>query len=322
MKLLEQTIRHLDGLRCRHNLTIRAFTEGIISERMYRRYVHGESEVPYPVFAKLVQRLGFTIPQYVNYVQKLMQLQFHHEHVLANLILEEKFEEAYAYYQAHDFRVLQSRIRYKYLPVLIHYMTYQVGLISKHEYRKHARSVLNLPKILSHKVLTREDVEALLIHMRMEDDKTVEELAFFLLLTLEDPEREIISFELDVTRSHIYSGVASALLNKMSVYHADVVLVRHYLKELADLMESDPDLPVLRRFIANVMILHEVEQNQSNKFATAFYLFAHVFSQSAMPTQLRDLFTKYEHLVPQYLAILSDPAKTNEYLSLSWGELL
>jgi hypothetical protein len=319
---MKETIHQLDGLRTKERMTIKHLTDGIISERMYRRYMHDESDLPYPVFAQLVKRLGYTVPEFVTYVQQKLQLQHHREHVLANLILEEKFDEAYDYYQANNFAFLQSRIRYKFLPVLIHYMSYQVGLITKHEYRKHARAVLNIPEILSHRVLTREDVEALLIHMRMEDDETVERLAFFLLLTLEDPERDILTFEPEVTRSHIYSGVASALLNKMRVYHADLVLVRHYLKELANLMEADPDLPVLRRFIANVMILHEIEQNQNRLFATAFYLFAHVFSQAAMPVQLKDLFTRYEHLVPTYLTILADPAKTDEYLSLPWRELI
>jgi len=95
-------INYLETLRYQRKLTQEEYLHDIISQRQFYRYTKGESEVPFEVIDKLIERLG--IP-YLNVItqfteetkkdKKLVQEYF-------NLVMNKKYQEAECVFERID----------------------------------------------------------------------------------------------------------------------------------------------------------------------------------------------------------------------------
>lgn len=72
MSISRRLFVFIDELRYRKGLTISEFTEGIVSERTYRRYVNGITKVTQEDVFLFIQRLGIDLCEfYMEFTKRL-----------------------------------------------------------------------------------------------------------------------------------------------------------------------------------------------------------------------------------------------------------
>jgi len=64
----KELCNYLERLRSARNMSQESFTTGITSLRQYRRYLSGESDLPFQVIDQLCDRLGI---QTINLIREL-----------------------------------------------------------------------------------------------------------------------------------------------------------------------------------------------------------------------------------------------------------
>lgn len=322
MILLDLTFHDLEQLRHEKKMTIRELTNGITSERMYRRYVREESTMPSMIFMQLMGRLGINMIQYISELNERIQGNHPEEHELVQLIKENRYQEARKLYESHDFSTLYSENRFRFLPVLILFMKLQLKWITKTDYIKEANRILDYPRILEYKVLTRVDIEALLVHLLVVDDEDMEKIAFFLLRVVEDDDIRIISHEPDITVSDIYNVVPFALMRKETLYQSDLPIIKYALKEFG--VYNHPYLELFRFgiHIRNMIAYHSLTQEEEKKQMDVFHLFAYIFSHEKMTPYLKMLFEEYEEYYFSFLTFLEQEENVRKMVSTDWGDLI
>ena len=88
--------KYIESLRKRRNINLVDFTEGIVSQRQYKRYLSGDSEMPYRAFVLFAEKLGFNP---VKIQGDLEDYKIQESELIAdfyNLVIRHKYKEAEA----------------------------------------------------------------------------------------------------------------------------------------------------------------------------------------------------------------------------------
>lgn len=116
--------RYIESLRKRRNIDLDTFNKDIVSIRQYKRYLSGDSEMPYRAFILFAERLGFNPVK----IQGDLELQkeeeskrieeFYNQVIRKNY---EKAEQAMNSVDSNNFLLPELEVYYKTTVVLLHY---------------------------------------------------------------------------------------------------------------------------------------------------------------------------------------------------------
>jgi hypothetical protein len=322
MLLFEILAKDLERMRHSKNLTIKELTEGIISERMYRRYLRSESKMTTDIYMRFMNRLGADMIQYTMDLNDRIQASYPEEYELAQLIKENRYKEAARLYESHDFSRMYSENRYRFLPILILYMKLNLKWITKKEYMKQANEILDYPNILQYKVLTRVDIEALLVHLFVVEEEDLERISNFLVDVIDNPDIRVISFEPDITRFDVLNVVPFALLRKDHISDKDIQIIKRMLEEFGT--RCHPYLEGFRigLFIRSLISYHTVMNEEDKKVMDVYHLFVYIFSHDKMSPYLEWLFTEHQSYYPGFLEFIESEDNITTMAEMNWRDLV
>jgi hypothetical protein len=303
-------LKHLEKLRTSHGITISEFTSGIISERMYRRYLVNDAKMPTHVSEQLLAKLDYSMARYMAYLFRATQEEFCDEHYLLTLLRAERFEEAGEFVKNISLRTLRSVNRHLLLPFLILRMKYHNQKMSTLSYEIKARKILDFDNVFSFHLLYREEVEALLFFSFDLDDDNRQAIIDLILNRLQSD--AIITYEPSVTRQRVLALVSRALLTKKKVSKFDLNKSRKLLVELSNTLDASGDQHIINQFLYAVTKLHLLENKQEKAKFAASYLYRSICGTNNIKYVL-ELLSRFDVL---------DLPRNNSSLYRKWGELL
>lgn len=322
MQLFDWIMNDLEQARRSKRLTIKELTKGITSERMYRRYIRGESRLPSDIYMALMGKLGMDMIQYTLELNERIQTSHVKEARLVQLIKEEQFLEAEKLYQTLSHDRFYSQDRYRFLPILVLYMKLKLKRISKKEYMTQANIILDYPNIMNYIVLTRCDIEALLVHLLVVEDDEKDRISRFLLRVLEGDSIRMISHEPDITRSDILNVVPFALLQKTSQSQEDIQLIKRLLQRFGTYYNPYLELFRIGIHIRNLIAYHTITKEEDKLQMDVFHLFVYIFSHSSMTPYLEWLFDSFQDYYPAFLTFLDSKETVTDMVTSNWGDLV
>jgi len=145
---------YLEQLRSARNISQESFTEGIVSLRQYRRYINGESDLPFQVLDLLTERLGI---QTINLLREIEYAKIEESKKVEKLYnfmsnnSYDEFNKLYNELKNREFIDHENEIVYKHS---VTYSQLKKGLISKETALKMNSELINYPKIMKQTVYT------------------------------------------------------------------------------------------------------------------------------------------------------------------------
>ncbi len=295
MNIYFHFLKHLEKLRTSRGISIADFTKGIISERMYRRYLVNDATMPSHVAEALVEKLDYSMARYIVYLFRASQEEFSDEHHLLTLLGEERFNEAYYFVKNIPIRTLRSVNRYFLLPFLILRMKYHIGKISYNNYILKTRKMLEIEKVFTYDFLFREEAESLLLFSLDLDDKEKEDIINYVLEKLR--KNNIISYEPNITRQRLLVIGARSLLTKKEVNKLDVYNSKNMLEEVAKTLDLYGDQSVVIQYIYNALCIQiQLGDNEKAKMCASYLQVAAAFKDIKY---INDILTKFSE-IPDY----------------------
>lgn len=196
-------IEYIDSYRKKSKINVPEFCHGICSIRNYSRYLSRELILPFDIFIKMIHRLGWTIKDFVIFV----------ENTIANSNLDVAYFLEYVrvgYYQEAEAllkKSLEKPIPYyvesKYFPVAKETYLFKMNQIHKEQYKVRCREIIKLDSLLEQRVITREDSEALILYMQQADDfdkNRIFEYLYSLITHLDDYQLITNTYALTITK--------------------------------------------------------------------------------------------------------------------------
>lgn len=120
---------YLERLRAARNISQESFTNGITSLRQYRRYLSGESDLPFQVIDKLCERLGI---QTINLIRELETARieeskavdaFYNDVIYNN---KERIDKTIKEYHGKTFIDIENRLMYEHSIIINDYFNQKI----------------------------------------------------------------------------------------------------------------------------------------------------------------------------------------------------
>jgi len=145
---------YLERLRSARNISQEAFTDEIVSLRQYRRYLSGESDIPFQVIHQLTVKLGVKTDSLLRDFDYAKVLESELIINMYNNVVNYNFEEyikAYKNVPLEHIIENNNRLLYQYSHVLYLYFTKKLTL---EEAAQANVKLVNYPKILNQQMVT------------------------------------------------------------------------------------------------------------------------------------------------------------------------
>jgi hypothetical protein len=229
----EVLVKHIDDLRQKRGMTITTFTEGIVSERTYRRYVNEHKVFTFEVLVKLVHKLNMRMRDVLMYAFNQISVSHHEEIYFAHFMTLRNHDLAKPYYEKIKDRPFETHIGSIYLPVLMQYYQYPK------DYIKFAKELIDFEKLFHTSYLNRQTLDVLLFILDDVDENDGFKIISYLKQGIQG-EITLLSFKHDIDRS-------------MTLHR-----IIHYMtktKERLDYFKKDI-IPLLRLGLQDVMSKH------------------------------------------------------------------
>ena len=139
---------YLETIRKKKKLSIAEATKGIISDRQYRRYVLGESEIPYHILAEISNNLGFTVEKILGESESLQRKQYEYVEDIFNSIVRRNFERTEELLKIDSNQEFMSETIKLYFDVSMVLYDNYLEKLSKSEAKQKIYELVNYPKIL------------------------------------------------------------------------------------------------------------------------------------------------------------------------------
>lgn len=196
----EYLVKHIDDLRQKKGFTIHAFTEGIISERTYRRYVNDNKAFTFEVLIKLVHKLNMRMRDVLMYAFNQISSAHYQEIYFAHYMTLREHTMAAPYYDVIKDKELQTHLGTIYIPVLLHYYQYPK------DYLKFAKARIGFDTLFNQTILNRQTLDVLIFIL---DDVTEIESQMIVtyLLKFLKGEIKLISFKHAIDTSNTLQKV-------------------------------------------------------------------------------------------------------------------
>ncbi len=180
-------VKFLESLRQRRKINQNTFVEGIISLRQYKRYLSGDSEMPYRVLSQLSERLGFHQVKILTELEKEKANQNALVEKFYNHVARNEYTEADEFmrkYNVEDFIQEDMKLYYKVTVVLLDYTRND---IDKEEAAKRLKTIMNYPEILKKDLYEQTELLGLSSMLSyLEDDERLKLMDRLSKLLLED----------------------------------------------------------------------------------------------------------------------------------------
>ena len=152
---------YIERFRSARKLSQENMTDGIVSLRQYRRYLNGESDMPFSIFNQIIDKLGLHTDNVLREMENARFEEYEYANKLYNLAVNYNFREFDKVAKERrftDFIDTSNKILYEFAFIMKDYYHKQID--RKQTYQK-AATLINYPQILKHEMVT--EIELLVI---------------------------------------------------------------------------------------------------------------------------------------------------------------
>lgn len=203
---------YLERLRSARNISQESFVSDVVSIRQYRRYLNGESDIPFPVVDVLCLKLGIQTIDLLRELETERLLESSQMINFYNWIANSSLQEAQAFInQTNPDQIIDPENRMLFNHGIAMMKT-QIGTITKQENYKINRNLLGYPKFSKKTIFT--EVEMLIMSSLLDySDNPTETVEIYTKLKRHLSDRSIVlsstqttSINLTLFRLAKYSG--------------------------------------------------------------------------------------------------------------------
>ncbi len=157
----EELCIYIERLRSARNISQETFTEGVVSLRQYRRYLNGESDIPFQIIHRLTTKIGIKTDNLLREFEKAKIEETNLINRMYNLAVNyahEEFTKLQQQIPLDHIIEYTNRIMYQHSAILHKYYT---GVFNKNDVAEENAKLIGYPKILETKIIT--SVEMLIL---------------------------------------------------------------------------------------------------------------------------------------------------------------
>ncbi len=152
---------YIERLRSSRKVSQEYLTDGLVSLRQYRRYLNGESDIPFDIFINMVEKMGLRTDTVLKEMETIRFEEYQYSNSLFNYAIKyeyEKFDKLIKDKNLDHFVDPNNKLLYELALILKDY--YQNRRSKKHIYAELCE-ILDYPKILKHEMIT--EIELLVL---------------------------------------------------------------------------------------------------------------------------------------------------------------
>lgn len=168
--------KYIETLRKLRNLEVDDFTKNIVSVRQYKRYLSGDSEMPYNVFYQLSHRLGFNPVKIQGDLEEAQVRQNDLIESIYNYTVSYQYDKVDEILKQNDFEVFlseQLEMYFKTTMVIHNYHRYKKP---KEECREELIKIVDYDTIIQKDLLEQVELLVLALLLMFLEGKQKEEL--------------------------------------------------------------------------------------------------------------------------------------------------
>ena len=187
---------YIEQLRIKRNITIKDLTEGIISQRQYKRYLLNVSEMPNRIFFELTERLGFNSVKILHDVEEEKQKENKLVEGFYNDVVNRNFDEAKAFirkYKKHQFLLPEFKMYFDASEALYYY---QIKEYDKPKTAEIFKNLVNYPNVLEKSIFDQTELIILSLLLMMISDQQEKQILIDKLTTFILQDKLIVGTDL------------------------------------------------------------------------------------------------------------------------------
>jgi len=170
---------YLDNLRKSRNIPRGEFVDGIMSERQYRRFLKGESSIPFINVGLLVDKLGMNFSSFYTLFQNKINSDSEIAYNLYGMIIQKDYKNALEIVKTHSnfsFTSNSSKLLFNICSAIV---KKELLLISEKQAHTNIIELINYPDCLKYQKLNFSELIGLLtisehLHSNCEDDRIID----------------------------------------------------------------------------------------------------------------------------------------------------
>ncbi len=310
----ERLTKLLDELRHSKHIKLSDFTENIISERNYRRYINDKQALPFNVFVELVQRLKMQMSDFLIYALNKTSIDFQQEIYLEHYIKNNQLEAADKLFEDMDHSDYQTHIGSLYLPIIIKKYFYLKNKITKRDYLEFANQHIDITALKKHQVIDRQHLEVLLLLLQDADEHTKQSI-IPIVYDIIIQKKPLISFKVSSDLNHAVQILTQTLFTNDTFKSSYQDLLKPLLDLSLKQLKSTHFEPGYKDFLTYAIVYYQSTEDISMYRRYVYYYVSYILSNAYTPLDLNDPFTKSLLENPEIEDILTDGLKNGYLLS-------
>jgi hypothetical protein len=222
----------IEDLRLKKKLTLTEFTEGIVSERTYRRYINDSEAFSFEVLVSLVKRLDMRMRDLLVLAFNQMNLANQEEIYFAHYMTLRQLDHAKPYYEKLIDKELKSHLGSIYVPILMQYYQYPK------DYLKFAKTRIGFNALKTTSILNRQSLDALLFMLPdLNETDTIEVITFLLRVIHKEVKLLSMSHVLDISKAiHMAFNTITKTKERILLFSEELSFL--YKKALDDIIST------------------------------------------------------------------------------------
>jgi hypothetical protein len=149
----------LEQKRKKLNLTEEALTEGICSVRTYRRYIYEDTEMPFHMLEKLVNKLNTNIFDFLYFIEHGIKMDHWDEVLLLDALIQDQYDKALKMYQTFKEKRKKITVHPFLLPIMLEKLKAYENKTSYDVVHTHMIQTLKLDVLMKRPFLTVDHIK-------------------------------------------------------------------------------------------------------------------------------------------------------------------
>lgn len=287
----ERLTKLLDEIRQSKKIKMSDFTDNIISERNYRRYINEQQSLPFNVFVELVKKLNMQMGDFLIYALNKTAVDFQQEIYLEHYIQTGQLDEADKLFEEMDHDGYQTHIGTLYLPILVQKYLYLKGKISKSNYIAFAKERIDLESLSRNQVIDRQHLEVLLLLL---EDADINEQSVIIPIIYDviTQKKSLISFKTSADMNRAIQVLTKTLFSNDRLKQTYQDLLKSLIElSLTHTVNSHLE-PGYKDFLTYAIMYYE-ETNDTPKYRRfVYYYLSFIISNGYFDTYFKEPFTQ------------------------------